>query len=105
MIKTKKLLIFSGLLLILIAWFFFPKKARLNYRDSACFSDRCFGFAGERPACHSSHNNVENCYNTCYGYVYNKCDNRSIPIDVAGKILDIFGIQWSGSWMSQIISW
>ena len=93
------------MLLIFIVWFFFPKKAHLSYRDGACFSDRCFGFAGETPSCHSSGNYVGNCYKTCYGYVYNKCDNRGIPIDIAGEILDILGIQWQDSWMSKAISW
>ena len=77
--------------------FFYPKKTRLSYGMGACFSDRCLGFTGEMPACYSSGNYVENCYKTCYGYVYNKCDNRSLPVNFAKKILNALGIQWSGS--------
>lgn len=87
--------LFIGLLvfLVLLVGFFYPKKAYFNQGDGACFADRCLGF--RRNTCLPNTTfSANNCHMTCYGYVYNKCDNRYIPIYFVKRLGGIFGLKW-----------
>jgi len=89
MLLAKKLLIFLSIVfLIFLVWFFYPKNIVIGYMDGACFSDRCLGLLEGECLSRPSRKNL--CYKTCYGYAYNKCDNRYRPIKLLKSLLNPF---------------
>lgn len=81
-----------------VFYFFFPKRVYVGYRDGACYSDRCLGIL-KTPCTSTNYLGRDSCYRVCYGYAYNKCDNRYLPISLLRHplkfFLGLFGLKWA----------